>query len=239
MRGCLFTLVLGVILLAVVVTVGLPAVAEGLLTGGLRAAGLQSDDLTVTVSSDPPTDLVGMRADHVRVLATDATFRGLEIGRLDLTLGDVSILARTAGSIDGTLDDVAVPLATGDEVRLGQIAVTGDDERIAASTVVPAAQAKALISDAVERQTGVRPAAVVLTSPDKVTIRTGVGLDVQARLAVTGDGDLVLRGEGPLEGTDAVLVRGGEDLPIELTGVRVTPAGALRLTGDLAISILG
>ena len=63
-----------------VVVVGLPVVAAGLVTAGLSAAGLVADDTTVTVSSDPPTDLLGLRADTVRVTATDATFRGLEIG---------------------------------------------------------------------------------------------------------------------------------------------------------------
>ena len=36
-----------------------------------------------------------------------------------------------------------------------------------------------------------------------------------------------------------MLVRGGEDLPIQLTSVQVTGAGDLRLTGDLTIGILG
>jgi hypothetical protein len=238
MRGCLFTLALGAVLLALLVVVGLPAVAEGLLTAGLTAGGLQSDDTTVTVRSDPPTDLVGMHADHVRVLATDATFRDLEIGRLDVNLGDVAILARTAGTIEGTLTDVAVPLEGG-SLTLDEIAIQGDDEHITATTVVPGAQVKALMTHAIEEQTGVRPSSVTLTSPDRVAIKTSVGLEVQGRLAVTEAGDLVVRAEGPLAGQDIVLLQGGGPLPIQLTGVRVTPAGALRLTGDLAISLLG
>jgi hypothetical protein len=237
-RGCLFTLVAAAIVLAVVVTVGLPAVAAGLLTAGITAAGLQADDTTVTVRSDPPTDLIGMHVDHVRVLATDATFRGLEIGRLDLTLDDVAVLSRTAGTVDGTLDDVTVPLATGD-VHLDRITVAGTADHITATTTIPKAQAEALVSEGIEQQTGVRPDSVTLTSPDKVTIRAAGGLELQGRLVVTADGNLVLRGEGPLAGHDAVLVRGGEDLPIELTDVRVTQAGGLRLSGDLAIGLLG
>ena len=38
---------------------------------------------------------------------------------------------------------------------------------------------------------------------------------------------------------EVTLVRGGEDLPIELTSVRVTRDGDLRLIGDLAVGILG
>ena len=239
MRGCLFTLVLGAVLLAVLVVVGLPAAAEGILTGGIRAAGLQSDDLTVTVRSDPPTDLVGMHADHVRVVASDAEFRGLEIGKLDLRLQDVEILARTAGSVDGTLDDVALPLGAGGDIRVNQIAIAGDTDHLTAATTIPPAQARALVSDAVEQATGFKPDQVTLTSPDRVAIRAAGGLELEGRLAVTPSGDLVLRGEGPLAGRDAVLLRGGEDLPIELKEVRVTSSGGLRLAGDLAISILG
>ena len=65
-----------------------------MVTTAVTAAGLQADDTTVTVSSDPPTDLIGLHADRVRVRATDATFRDLAIGELDLVLRDVSILDR-------------------------------------------------------------------------------------------------------------------------------------------------
>ena len=53
-------------------------------------------------------------------------------------------------------------------------------------------------------------------------------------------GDLVMRvDDGPLAGTPVVLVEGGQGLPIELSSVRVTDGGDLRLSGDLAISLLG
>ena len=45
--------------------------------------------------------------------------------------------------------------------------------------------------------------------------------------------------DGPAKNTEIVLVRGGDDLPIELTSVKVTKDGGLRLTGDLAIGLLG
>ena len=50
----------------------------------------------------------------------------------------------------------------------------------------------------------------------------------------------MVRGDdGLTQGREVVLVRGGDDLPIELTSVKVTPSGDLRLTGDLTIGILG
>jgi hypothetical protein len=239
MRGCLFTLVLAAILIALLVVVALPAVAEGVLTGAITAAGLESDDTTVKVHSDPPTDLVGMHADQVRVLADDATFRGMAIDRLDLTLEGVSILDRTVGGVDGTLSGVTVPLEDGTRIRLERIGISGDAEDLDATTTIATAQVKALISDAIERQTRLKPEEIVLSAPDRLTIRTGLGLDIDGRFVVTPAGDLVVRGSGVLSGTDVVLLQGGQDVPLTLTGARVTADGDLRLTGRLAIPLLG
>jgi hypothetical protein len=239
MRGCLFTLLLGAIIVGFLVVVGLPAAAAGILTGGLSAAGLVADDTTVTVSSDPPTDLLGLRADTVRVTATDATFRGLAIGSLDLALGDVAVLERSAGTVDGELRDVTVTGAGGRRVTLDRVTLVGDSDGITTTTVVAGAEVESLIADAIEDETGTRPSSIVLSGPDRVAVKAG-GATLAGRLAVTGGGDLVVRGgAGPLEGTEIVLVRGGEDLPIELTSAKVTTSGDLRLTGDLTVGILG
>jgi hypothetical protein len=239
MRGCLFTLVLAIAVLAVLVIVGLPAVAAGVLTAGVTAAGLQSDDTTVTVSSNPPTDLIGLRADSVHVTATDATFRDMEIGSLDLTLGDVAILDRTAGSINGELRDVTVEGLAGEPLTLDRIEVEGTAADVRATTVIPNEEAEGMIADAVEDQTGIRPDDVRLARPDELTIDAGP-VTVGGQLEVQAGGDLVLRlVDGPLAGTQVVLLRGGDGLPIELSGVRVTDGGDLRLSGNLAIGLLG
>lgn len=239
MRGCLFTLLLGGIIVGFLVVVGLPVAAAGILTAGLSAAGLVADDTTVTVSSDPPTDLLGLRADTVRVTATDATFRGLAIGSLDLALGDVAVLERSAGTVDGELRDVTVTGAGGRPVRLDRITLVGGADGITTTTVVPGAEVESLIADAIEDETGARPSSVALSGPDRVAVKAG-GVTLAGRFAVTAGGDLVVRGgAGPLEGREIVLVHGGEDLPIELTSARVTSSGDLRLTGDLTVGILG
>ncbi len=239
MRGCLFTLLLGAIVIGFIVVVGLPAIAAGVLTAGLGAAGLTAADTTVTVGSDPPTDLLGLHADTVHVTATDATFRGLEMGSLDIVLGDVAVLDRTAGAIDGELTDVTIRASGGELVTLDRITIQGTTEAITTTTVVPNAEVKALIADAVEARTGTRPTSVTLFAPDGLTV--GVGdQTLQGRFAINDKGDLVIRGtSGAIEGTEVPLVRGGMDLPIELTSVTVTKTGGLRLTGDLAIGILG
>ncbi len=238
MRGCLFTLLLGAIVLAFVVVVGLPPIAAGIVTAGLAAAGLEADDTTVTVSSSPPTDLLTLQADTVRVTASNATFRGMEIGSLDLALGDVRILERWAGSVDGELLEVTVRGSGGERVTLDRITLAGDLGHVTTTTTIPRAEAEALVADAVESQTGVRPTAVRFRGSDRVSVR--LGATVTGRLAISDTGNLVVRvDDGELAGTEAVLVRGGQDLPIRLTSVRVTDAGGLRLTGDLTVGLLG
>jgi hypothetical protein len=238
MRGCLFTLLLGAAAVALLVAIGLPQVYAGVVTGALTAAGLHADDTTVHVESDPPTDLLGFHADTVTVSATDATFREMQIGSLDLELHDVAVLDRTAEGVDGTLSDVAVTLPDGSDLTLDEITIEGDSDHITASTVIPGGDVERMISDVAESRLGTRPRSVTLSRPDRITI--DVGIDVEGTLDVNAAGDLVIvLPDGVIAGGEVVLLQGGTDLPIRLTDVAVTKAGDLRLTGDLSISILG
>ena len=238
MRGCLFTLVLGAVVIALIVVGGLPQVAAGMVTTAVTAAGLRADDTTVTVSSDPPTDLIGLHADRVRIRATDATYRDLAIGALDLELRDVSILDRTADGVAGRLSDVTVDNVGGSEVSLDRISVSGGGDDVAATTVIDGAQAEQLIADAVEQRTGIRPNRVTLEDPDRLTI--DVGVRVAGTLDIASNGDLVLEvDDNPVGLAEVVLLRGGEDLPIRLRDVLVTTDGDLQLDGGLAVSLLG
>ena len=238
MRGCLFTLALGAPVIALIVGIGLPRVAAGMVTTAVTAAGLQADDTTVTVSSDPPTDLIGLHADRVRIRATDATFRDLAIGELDLELRDVSILDRSAERVDGRLSDVTIADLGGRKVTLDEIAVAGGGDDVTATTVVDGNAAERLIADAVEQRTGTRPDSVTLRDPDRLVIDAGI--EVGGTLDVDGAGNLVLEvDDNPLGLEEVILLRGGEDLPIRLTDVLVTRDGDLQLDGDLAIGLLG
>jgi hypothetical protein len=235
-RGCLFTLLLAAVVLALVVFLGLPALAAGLVTAGLTAAGLQADDTTVVVKADPPTELLSGHADRVLVHATDATFRGLTIGTLDLTLGEVDVLGRSAGTVDGTLGGVTVPTPAG-TARLRSVTIGGGGERLTASTTIARADAEALLADAVEREVGLRPTRVSLGAPDRVTIEAGA--TVKGRL-VADAGDLLVRiTDGPGAGSEVVLIRGGETLPMRISKVRVTDAGGVRIEGVLDVALLG
>ncbi len=239
MRGCLFTLILAVAVIAFVIAVGLPAVAAGVLTTGVRAAGLDAADTTVTVSSDPPTDLLGFHADRVRVRATHATFQGLAIGSLDVTLSDVAVVDRTVGGVSGTLHDVTVPDFGGKPAALSAITLTGTGGALTASTTIPAARAQAMLADGITTAIGMRPTSVVLAAPGKVTVKLG-GLAVTGRLGVDPAGDVVATiASGPLQGQQVMLLAAGGGLPIRVTSATVTPAGDLRVDGDLSVGLLG
>ena len=238
MRGCLFTLMLGAIVVAFIVIVGLPALAGAILTAGVSAAGLVADDTAVTVSSSPPTDLLGLHADTVRLTATDATFRGMRIGVLDLALGDVGILRRSVTVVDGELRDVTIRTPDGRDLVVESIALLGGGDDIATTTIISNQEAENVLSVAIEAALGVRPSSVRLDGPDRLVIRAGV--TITGRLVVTRGGNLVLRPDRPLgDGAPIVLLRGGEDIPIALTSVLVTDAGDLQLTGDLVVDLLG
>jgi hypothetical protein len=237
-RGCLFTLMLGAIVIAFLVIVGLPALAGAILKVGVSAAGLVADDTAVTVTSSPPTDLLGLHADTVRVTATDATFRGMRIGALDLALGDVRILDRSVAVVDGELRDVTILTPDGRDLAVETIALLGGGDQITTTTVISNREARSAVSAAVEAELGVRSSSVRLEAPDRLVIKAGV--TITGRLAVTRAGNLVLRPDEPLQdGAPIVLLRGGEDIPIELTSVLVTDGGDLQLTGDLVVDLLG
>ena len=237
MSGCLFTLALGAVVIFLALTLGLPALAEGLVGGALSAAGLQADDTRVDVTTEPTTELLTLHADRVRVTATKATFRGMEIDRFDLTLGDVALLDRTAGTVDGELSGVTVTDLPGGPVTLRQLTISGGGDAINAATTVPNADVEALIADGVERSTGARPSAIGLAAPDLVTVKVA-GTTTHAQLVVTDTGNLALLAkDGPAAGSQETLLRGGQDLPVKLTQVKVTSSGDLKVSGRLSVGL--
>ncbi len=238
MRGCLFTLLLGAVAIGLFVVLGLPAIAAGALTAGVGAAGLHADDTTVTVSSDPPTDLLGLHADRVHLTASDATFRGLRIGSLDVLLGDMALVDRTAETVDGRLRQVVVPDVAGSPLTIDTIRLGGGGTRITATATIPGDDVEARLADAVERTLGDAADDGLARGP-RPRHRSSWAAPVTGRFAVTPGGDLVIRiTSGPAKG-EQVPVIPGDGLPLRLTDVSVDTAGNLVLSGELAVGLFG
>jgi hypothetical protein len=242
MRGCLFILGLGAVVLAILLLVALPALAGSIVGAGLREAGLEGEDTRVDVAGDGPFDLLGLRAGLVRVRATDAAFRDLEIASLDLTLRDVSLLSRQAGSVTGRLDGVLVPGARGamaeNGVQVRRIVLTGAAADVNAVVLIDAGEVLVLVADGVQGAIGIRPRDVRLVEPDRLTIDLTL-FAVTGSLAIDGRGALVLRAsEGPFAGLGGiVLFEPSARVPLRLSSVRVAPEG-LELTGRLTARLL-
>lgn len=240
MRGFLFILVLAAGIIAIVALVGLRPVAAGVVHAGVVASGLRSDDLQVSVAADPPTELLGLYADGVRIRATDATWRDARIGRIDIQLDDVALGTRTAQRVDGRLEDVRFVRDDTDgtdggqhgALAIGLVLVNGDPAgRVEAMARMDATTMEAHIAARIRERAGVDPGEVVLVAPDRLSIELS-GLRFGGRL-VAADGALVLRLDTDLV-ADIVLVEADEQ-PIRFTAVRVV-GRTLELVGDLDIA---
>jgi hypothetical protein len=238
MRGCLtwFFVVLAVLLGATWAFA--PGVAAGLVSAGLGTAGFESADKSVTVVADPPIELLTLRADKVRVQATNATFSGLAIGSVDLTLGGVGLMGRQADSVDGTLTGVKVPTALGSAANLTSVGLSGPSSDLRAIVTLSLKDVQALASAAVEGQLGSSATKVTLTAPDKVTVSAS-GLNVRGRLVVDKGGGLVFVTIAPAGFSDPIdIFRPGPTQPLRLTGITLRTNGA-TLTATIDASFFG
>jgi hypothetical protein len=191
-RGCLVTLAVLVLIGIAATWFALPPVAGTLAQGALVAAGFNADEMTVTVSADPPPQLLTLRADEVRIQANNARYRGLEAGTVDVTLGDVRLADRTFGRIRGTLDLVTLDGDSGAaDLEIPHVALDGTGEEVRASLSVPASTVEALATAAVVKAVGIAPSSVVLVAPDRIRIEVG-GVPIEARLALGPTGALTL-----------------------------------------------
>lgn len=229
MRGCLtwFFLLLAIVLVATWLLA--PTVAAAVISVGLGGAGFASADKQVTVSADPPLQLVALHADEIHLQATDATFGGLHMTGVDLTLDGVSLLGRQADSVVGTLSGVQLPTLLSDDAStatISSIALSGPSSDLRAILIVPAADIRTLVSGAVQGELGSPATKVTLTAPDKVAVVSS-GVSVRGRLVVTGDGGLAFLVAsppglvGPLD-----IIRPGPTEPLRFTGISVRSSGA-------------
>jgi hypothetical protein len=230
-RGCLFTVVLGVAVLAGVTVYVVPHVAEGAIKVAMTAAGFRADETDVRVHADPPYQLLGLKAGTVTIRATGVSLGTLTASSMDLTLTDVDLRARTARKVSGVLLD-AVASAQEGPVAIPRIDLSGDSGAIDATAFVDGTTIERLVAQRVAIAAGVEPTAVRLREPNVLTIVMS-GLSVSGDLVVGDDGAIRLSIGSPF-GVQATLLEDGATplklSAIQVRGDRVVLEGALDAT---------
>lgn len=232
MRGCFTTIVF---LLGIAVAASwfvLPPVAGILTQGALATTGFDAESTTVTVTADPPPRLLTLKADSIRIQATNLIYRGLHAASADITLHQVAFGDRTFKTIDGTLKGVRFQADSGPELGAPLVRLSGPADRIRATITVPAADAEALAIAAVEGGIGITPKSVILTGPDRIQVDVG-GLAVAARLAVR-DGALMLEAPTGSPVGSIALVTPGPDAPFRIESFKIVDGGLVIIATFLA-----
>jgi hypothetical protein len=231
MRGCLFILLLALAVLAGAAWFGAAPVASTVITSILEGSGYDAASSTVTVSADPPLRLVLGHADRVTIEGRDVTWRTFRAARLQLTLRDVDLFGRTAGSIEGTIDGAELQTAE-DPAPTADVTIEGTGSEAAATIRVSGATVDRLVKSGFAKQFGVAVVATTLVAPDILRI-SATGTTIQGRLAIDDRDALVL--VTSLGSAD--LFQFDSSFPIHLTGVRVRGAD-LELEGSLDLHAL-
>jgi hypothetical protein len=229
MRGCLVTIAALVLVMGTAAWFLLPPLAGTVAEGALVAAGFDADTSTVTVESDPPLRLLTLRADAVRIRATNVAFRGVEAATADITLGDVAVVDQSFKTLEGTLKGVRFKPEHGAELAVPLVELSGTPKAVKATLTLPAADAQALAVAAVENAVGITPSSVVLAAPDGVRLTAG-GLTVMARLQVGTDGSLDLVAPTGSNLGAIELVSPGVELPVKVDSFRIVDGGLVLVT---------
>lgn len=233
MRSCLIQLLITVAVVFGLLWFGLPIGAGWLASNALNAAGFSGTDTKVEVSSDPPPLLLTGHADRIHVTSTQVSVGDLHAATLDFSLGSVSLIDRTIGTIDGTLTGVKMPAPDGKPVVIDSAIVTGPASHADATLKLARSAVQTLASQQLKSQAGIS-ATMTLAAPNKVTVK--IGSQSQQGTLVVKDGDLAVVPSSPSLPT-AILLQSGDGNPFTLTSVAIS-GDVVTLTGVIDIEQL-
>jgi hypothetical protein len=234
MRSCLFQLLFLVALVVGLLWFGLPMGAGWLATNAIRAAGFSGTNTSVEVSSSPPLLLLTGHADSIHLTSAQVTVGDLHAATVDMTLGKVDLIGRTAGSVDGALTGVSVAAPDGEPITVESVALSGSAASTQAQMKVSTAQAEGLAVSQLQAR-GVT-GTVTLEAPDRVTI-VAAGKPQSGQLE-TSDGDLLLVPDGPALPV-ITLIAPGSGNPFRVTAVSIAADGVTLIGTINLASLLG
>lgn len=233
MRSCLIQLLILIVVAFVLLWVGLPLGAGWLATNALNSSGFSGTDTKVDVSSNPPPLLLTGHADRIHITSTQASVGNLHAATLDFSLGNVSLLDRTVGTIDGSLTGVKVLAPDGKPVVVDTASVSGDATNAQATLKLAKSQVESLAAQQLKSQTGIN-ATIALTGPNKVTVKVGGQSQPGTLVVKNGELDLIPDSSGL---PTATLLKSGDGNPFTLKSVTIV-GDVVTLTGVIDIQNL-
>ena len=182
LAGFLRFLLFTALLVALVIFIVVPLAAGPLLSSMARDAGLEGDDVRVSLDLFGPSLFDG-RAHGLRVQATEVRVPRAVIGELDVTLQGVSFADRSFESVNGTLTGLEVSGPGGEPLVVESVTLSGPSDDTLARGRLAAGEAETLIERAIE-DAGLPVDAV----------RLGSGVVTVTRDGISGDGTLRVAG---------------------------------------------
>jgi len=234
MRGCLSVLVLAAALIAGVAWFAAPPLASTVIGAVLSGTGYQAASTTITATADPPIRLLFGRADRVTIDGRDVTWRTFRTARLQLTLDDVDLFGRTAGTIQGTITGAELQTTGAESPPTADVTIDGSGAEASATIRVSGAAVDRLVRARFASSYQVAVTSTALVAPNTLQV-VAPGATVEGRLTIDGSGALVLvtrLGSAQVFAFDP-------SFPLRLTAVRVVGTD-LELDGTLdANALLG
>lgn len=233
MRSCLIQVLILIAVVFALLWFGLPLGASWLATNALNASGFSGTNTKVDVSSNPPPVLLTGHADSIHLTSTQASVGDLHASTIDFTLGDVSLLDRTVGTIDGSLTGVKVPAPDGKVVVVDTASVKGEASNAQATLKLARSQVETLAAQQLKSQTGIS-GTVTLAAPNKLTIKVGGQSQPGTLVVKNGELDLVPDSSGL---PTATLLKSGDGNPFTLQSVTIV-GDVVTLTGVIDVETL-
>jgi hypothetical protein len=173
MRGCLSVLVLAVAFLVAGAWLAGPAVAGFVIETGLSTAGFNGTNTSVKVTTDPPFEVVTGHADQVDIESNDVTLDQFTTRNLELTLTDANLLARTFGTVEGTLDDVTLEGSGDTSLAATRVSISGEPTAADMTIDVTREALGNAALDMFREELGVGVDAVTFAAPNKISFAAG------------------------------------------------------------------
>jgi hypothetical protein len=194
-----------------------------MVADAVRGALPFGDQALVIETTVTGPGLLGGSIDQIHVtgskLVLTGANSGVTIGKLDVTVSDVSIGDHAFAAVSGGLDDVTFPMSNGLPLTIGRVDLTGSSTAVTGAAQFGPKETIAFVTRSFA-DAGVQIDGIELEDGDVAVMVFGqrVELGIGAQ-----DGALVV--PDALGGGPITLLAPGPDDPWRLTGASVTPGG--------------